>query len=69
MKQLFSFAVIGLMSAAIIGCEASAEVDADDDDTTIKTTRTDRDNDSTYKKTTTIDTDGDRKTTTEIRRD
>ena len=69
MKQLFSFAVIGLMSAAIIGCEASAEVDPDDDDTTIKTTRTDRDNDSSYKKTTTIDTDGDRKTTTEIRRD
>ena len=70
MKHLFSFAVLGLMSAAIIGCEASAEVDADDDDTTtIKTTRTDSDNDSTYKKTTTIDTDGDKKTTTEIRRD
>lgn len=69
MKQLFTFAVLGLLSAAMIGCEASAEVDADDDDTTVRTTRTDRGNDTTVKKTTTIDDDGDRTTRTEIRRD
>jgi hypothetical protein len=70
MKQLFTFAVLGLLSAAIVGCEASAEVDADDDDTTVRTTRVDRDNnDTTVKKTTTIDDDGDKTTRTEIRRD
>jgi hypothetical protein len=69
MKALFTFAILGLMGAAIVGCEASAEVDPDDDDTTIRTTRTDRDNDTTVKKTTTIDDDGDRTTRTEIRRD
>jgi hypothetical protein len=69
MKQLFTFAVLGLLSAAMIGCEASAEVDGDlDDDTTVRTTRTDR-NDTTVKKTTTIDDDGDKTTRTEIRRD
>ena len=67
MKALFSFAVLGLMSAAIIGCEASAEIDPDDE-TTVRTTRTEG-TDTTVKKTTTIDEDGDRKTTTEIRRD
>ena len=69
MKQLFTFAVLGLLSAAIVGCEASAELDADDDDTTVRTTRTDSGNDTTYKKTTTIDDDGDKTTKTEIRRD
>lgn len=67
MKALFSFAVLGLMSAAIIGCEASAEIDPDDD-TTVRTTRTEG-TDTTVKKTTTIDDDGDRTTKTEIRRD
>jgi hypothetical protein len=69
MKQLFSFAILGLLSAAIIGCEASAEVGDDDDTTTVKTTRTDRDNDSSYRKTTTVEADGDRTTKTEIRKD
>ena len=71
MKQLFTFAVLGLLSAAMVGCEASAEVDPDlDDDTTVRTTRVDRDNnDTTVKKTTTIDGDGDKTTRTEIRRD
>jgi hypothetical protein len=67
MKALFSFAILGLMSAAIVGCEASAELDADDD-TTVRTTRTEG-TDTTVKKTTTIDDDGDRTTRTEIRRD
>lgn len=68
MKALFTFAVLGLMGAAMIGCEASAEVDPDDDDATVRTTRTDRD-DTTVRKTTTIEDDGDRTTRTEIRRD
>jgi len=68
MKALFSFAVLGLMSAAIIGCEASAEIDPDDD-TTVHTTRTTGSDTTVKKTTTTIDEDGDRKTTTEIRRD
>jgi hypothetical protein len=67
MKALFSFAILGLMSAAIIGCEASAEIDPDDD-AEIRTTRTTGD-ETTVKKTTTIDEDGDRTTRTEIRRD
>jgi hypothetical protein len=68
MKALFTFAVLGLLGAAIAGCEASAEIDPDDD-TTVRTTRTDRDNDTSVRKTTTIEEDGDRTTRTEIRRD
>jgi hypothetical protein len=65
MKALFTMAVLGLFSAAMIGCEASAKV-GDDDNTHTRTTVRDRDGaDTTYKKTTTIDRDGDRTVRTE----
>lgn len=60
MKKLLSVAVLGLLGAAIIGCEASGSIDAEDD----------ADRDVSYKKTTVKSDDGDTKTTkTEIRRD
>lgn len=68
MKTALTLAVLGLFSAAIIGCEASASV-GHPDDTSTKTT-TYRDNgDSSYKKTTTVSPDGDRTTTTIKRED
>jgi len=59
MKALITMIVLGLFSAAIVGCEAKAEVGDPDD------------NDRTYKKTTTVDADGDRtvKTETKVTRD
>ena len=56
MKKLLTVLMLGLFSVAIIGCEASAEVDDDDD------------RDSYSKKTTTIDNDGDRTVKTEVKK-
>ncbi len=59
MKSLITLVVLGLFSAAIIGCEASARVgDPDSSKTT---------GDSSYKKTTTIEPNGDRTVTTETK--
>jgi len=52
MKSLTTLVAVGILSAFIIGCEASAKVGDDDTKT------------SSYKKTTTYD-NGDRKVTTE----
>ena len=66
MKHLLTLLMLGLFSAAIVGCEASAEIDPDDDveiesrsDTSSRTTR----------RTTTIEPDGDRTTRTEVKVD
>ena len=64
MKSLITCLLIGLVSAAVIGCEASARVEGDDDNdggsrSVTKTESVDRDDDGdkTVKKTTTIDKD------------
>ena len=57
MKKLLTVLMLGLFSVSIIGCEASAEVDDDNDG-----------RDSYSKKTTTVDNDGDRTTKTEIKK-
>jgi hypothetical protein len=68
MKQLLTLALLGLFSAALMGCEASARV-GEEDDVSRTTVRT-GDTDTTYRKsTTTIEPDGDRTTRTETRID
>jgi hypothetical protein len=57
MTKLLTLVMLGLFSVAIVGCEASAEVDDDNDG-----------GDSYSKKTTTVDNDGDRTTKTEIKK-
>jgi hypothetical protein len=57
MKKLLTLVMLGLFSAAIVGCEASAEVDDDND------------GDGTYTKKTTVKSDDGEKTTkTEVKR-
>jgi hypothetical protein len=56
MKKLLTVLMLGMFSFAIIGCEASAEVDDNND------------HDSYSKKTTTVDKDGDRTTKTEVKK-
>ena len=57
MKKLLTCVMLALFSAALVGCEASAEVDDDDD------------GDRSYKKTTEVDRDdGSYKKTTEVKR-
>jgi hypothetical protein len=57
MTKLLTVLMLGLFSVAIIGCEASAEVDDNDNG-----------RDTYSKKTTTVDEDGDRTTKTEVRK-
>lgn len=58
MKRLLTLALIGVFSAALVGCRASAEVDKPDN------------GDSSMKKTTTVDRNGDTvKKETTIRHD
>ena len=66
MKALFTLLSLGLLSAAIIGCEASGSVGDDDD---VDTVRIEDRDEKTVKKTTTIEPDGDRTTRTETRID
>ena len=66
LKRIFASVLLLAFSAAIVGCEASAQVGDPDDRTTY-----DRDGTSTYKKTTTVhEPDGDvtKKTETKIDR-
>jgi hypothetical protein len=56
MKSLFTFIVLGLFSAAIVGCHAEAGVGDPAPS-----------NDTTYKKTTTVDNNGDRTVKTETK--
>ncbi len=68
MKHLLAFAVLGLFgAAALVGCEASAEIGDDDADVSShRTTTIDRDDDDGVTRTTTVrESDGDsyRKTT------
>jgi hypothetical protein len=66
MKFLFILLMLGVFSIAIVGCEASMEVDDPDGDSS-RTTTIDRDDDG-YKKTTTVkDEDGDTVKKTEVR--
>ena len=58
MKKLLTVLMLGMFSVAIIGCEASAEVDDNGADG----------RDTYSKKTTTIDNDGDRTTKTEVKK-
>lgn len=62
LKNLLCLVALGLFSAALVGCSASAEVgDADG---------TSRSSTDTYKKTTTtVEPDGDRTTRTEVKVD
>ena len=58
MKKFLSCVMIAMLSASVVGCKASAEVDDDD-----------MDGDASYKKTTKVDQDGDSyKKTTEVKR-
>src|SRR5687768_10955097 len=57
MKKLLTVLMLGLFSVSVIGCEASAEVDDEDNG-----------RDSYSKKTTTVDDDGERTTKTEVRK-
>ena len=57
MNKLLTLVMLGLFSAAVVGCEASAEVDDNNDG-----------RDTYSKKTTTVDDDGDRTTKTEIKK-
>ena len=57
MKRLLTVLMLGLFSVSIIGCEASAEVDDNDDG-----------GDTYSKKTTTVDNDGDRTVKTEVKK-
>ena len=63
MKRFLTSVMVLVFSAALIGCEASAEVGDDDDLDTVRTG-------STYEKQTTTvrEADGDVKTRTEINR-
>jgi hypothetical protein len=56
MKSLLTLIVLGMFSAAMVGCEASASVGDED-----------ADRDTSYKKTTTVDGDGDRTVKTETK--
>ena len=56
MKSLMTLILLGLFSAAMVGCHASADVG----DSTPS-------NDTTYKKTTTVDNNGDRTVKTETK--
>jgi hypothetical protein len=62
MKSLITLIVLGLFSAAMVGCEANAGA---------RVGEPDNDRDTTVKKTTTVESDGDRtvKTQTKIERD
>jgi hypothetical protein len=51
MKSLITLVVLGMFSAAMVGCEANAGARVGDPDNK---------NDTTYKKTTTVDNNGDR---------
>ena len=63
MKKVLATLMLGLfVTAGLVGCEASAHVDADHADHVDHS-------DTTYRKTTTVQPDGDRVTKTEIRRD
>jgi hypothetical protein len=58
MKSLITLIVLGLFSAAMVGCRASGEVGDNDRDTTYKqktTTSYDRDGDRTVKTQTTVE--------------
>lgn len=57
MKKLLTVLMLGMFSFAILGCEASAEVDDNTDG-----------RDTYSKKTTTIDDDGDRTTKTTVKK-
>ena len=57
MTKLLTLVMLGLFSVAVIGCEASAEVDDNDDG-----------RDTYSKKTTTVDNDGDRTVKTEVKK-
>ena len=66
LKNLICLVALGLFSAALVGCSASAEV-GDPDDTSVRTSSSSTD---TYKKTTTtVEPDGDRTTRTEVKVD
>ena len=56
MKKLLVTAMLGMFTASIIGCHASADVDSPDND-----------HDTYSKKTTTVDNNGDRTTKTEVK--
>ena len=58
MKKLLSLAALGLFSAAIIGCHASADVDSSDTG-----------NSSSYKKTTYHNDGGTKTTKTEVKKE
>jgi hypothetical protein len=65
LKNLLCLVALGLFSAALVGCSASAEV-GDPDDTSVRTSSST----DTYKKTTTtVEPDGDRTTRTEVKVD
>jgi hypothetical protein len=57
MKKLLVTAMLGMFTASIIGCHASADVDSPDND-----------RDTYSKKTTTVDNDGDRTVKTEVKK-
>ena len=59
MRKLLTLALAGLFSAAIVGCEASAEIDDDNGDVDYKKTTYDRDDDGMKKTTTVRESDGD----------
>jgi hypothetical protein len=64
LKNLLCLVALGLFSAALVGCSASAEVgDADG------TSRTSSSTDTYKKTTTTVEPDGDRTTRTEVKVD
>ena len=64
LKNLLCLVALGLFSAALVGCSASAEVgDADG------TARTSSSTDTYKKTTTTVEPDGDRTTRTEVKVD
>jgi hypothetical protein len=57
MKKLLVTAMLGMFTASIIGCHASADVDSPDND-----------HDTYSKKTTTVDNNGDRTVKTEVKK-
>ena len=57
MKKFLTLIMLGLFTFSIVGCEASAEVDDNDNG-----------RDSYSKKTTTVDNDGDRTVKTEVKK-
>lgn len=70
MKTILSLGLMGLMTAAIVGCEASGRVGDDDPDVRSRKTTVKSDEDS-YERKTTIKTDdgGERTITREVERD